>query len=385
MRFAVPVILAVVFAPGCDSSDEAPRPSYAKTFPPQTKGSAVELMDHVERLAKRFTETEAPNPASARDLLLTYTTAVIETATAALNDRTAEAAVREQAAGTILTAISRRSQADPKAFETLVSTSERIEAENPKSGVAAIAAFERCKALGLQFQNTPAPDRPQKIQALANAAEHLGRMESPPSIAPDLLNKTAMDAEAYRRPDVAEQLYKTLVERFPDNDRSPFAQGALARIKLVGQVIDDLRGPGTGGTTTSLKDYRGKVVLIDFWASFCNPCLREIETLEQYRKTMEAKGFLILGICVDPKLSNAEDVIKDAKLTWPQLYSSVADEKMVSVMTTRFGVQRLPFKMVIDRDGKFVASGHYFEDVKAKLDELLPPEKAAKAASTDKK
>ncbi|MDB5351696.1 MAG: Redoxin domain protein [Planctomycetota bacterium] len=377
--------LTVMLAAGCGSTESGSSSATRADFTAKTQGSAEALLEHIDQLSLQFGESEAEDPAAVRKLLRDYSSAVVETAKAIIKDTKADPVLRQRATTALFATLSRSREADPKVMETIIQTSERIEAENPKTNIAAIAAFERCKAYGLEFQLTPVPDRPGKMKNLAEAVDHLGRLDPPPEPAPELVNKTAMDSEVYGHPEFAEKLYTTLIEAFPEDDRVPFAKGALARLKLKGQILEGLEGPGRDDKTTSLKDFRGKVVLVDFWGTLCVPCTNEIPAMEGYRKTMEAKGFVILGVCVDPSMENYLAYSKEMKLDWPQIFSKVTNQKMNSVMTHRFGVQRLPFKMLIDRDGRFLASGHYFEDLKPELDKLLGPEKPETAAPGEKK
>lgn len=124
--------------------------------------------------------------------------------------------------------------------------------------------------------------------------------------------------------------------------------------------------------TTSLADYRGKVVLLNFWASWCQPCKEESPAIERAFKKYGKDGFIVLGADVDDLSSDANKFIRENKLTYPILrYSS-------SNATKDFGTKRMPESFVIDRDGNVVALKRMQID-DAWLESVLPPVLAEKS------
>ncbi len=363
-------ISLTIASAGCKTESRPELPA-SQRFVAQTSGSPEALFAHVDHLKRLYDETESTNPAAAREDLMAYTQAVIDTTGAIVDDRTAPDAARETAADLHLKFLGRQSEIDPKALDKTVAACERIMEQNPKTRVANIAALERTRVIGFLFQTSPLASRPKGMERLAEAVKSVPQLVPPPPNAPDLVNKTAQDAEWYRRPDLAESLYNLFLERYPDSERAPFVRGALDRIKHRGQVVTDLKGPGRGGKETSLEDFRGKVVLVHFWGTGSTQSVEELAELEMLRSRLEPKGFVVLGVSLDPDQPTIEEGLKREKIDWPQIFSPVKDQSLASPLTLKFGVQRAPFKLLIDREGKLVDTGFLLEQIQPSIDALF--------------
>ncbi|MCW9024408.1 MAG: TlpA family protein disulfide reductase [Gammaproteobacteria bacterium] len=100
------------------------------------------------------------------------------------------------------------------------------------------------------------------------------------------------------------------------------------------------------GKNLKLSEYRGQVVLINFWASWCGPCRAEMPVLEKLYKKYKALGFVVLGVNVDDKKARADALLKKIPVSFPILYDT---EKKV---TELYNVTAMPSSYFIDRDGK---------------------------------
>ena len=138
----------------------------------------------------------------------------------------------------------------------------------------------------------------------------------------------------------------------------------------VGQKFADLELTDVKGKPGKLSDYagKGKVVLVDFWASWCPPCRREMPTLVELYKQYKGKGFEIVGVSLDRKQEAWEKGIKDLGITWPQL-SDLKGWK--SVATSVYYVNSIPHTILLDKDGTIVARNLHGDEIGAKLSELL--------------
>ena len=125
-------------------------------------------------------------------------------------------------------------------------------------------------------------------------------------------------------------------------DSAVFAgQRKLAPVRSIPQL-------GNPKGTISLKDYRGKIVVLNFWASWCTECRAESPALERAHRRYGKRGVVVLGADVDDLASDARKFINQFKLTYPMVrYSSNNAAK-------DFGTKALPETFVIDRSGKIV-------------------------------
>ena len=122
------------------------------------------------------------------------------------------------------------------------------------------------------------------------------------------------------------------------------------------------------GQTVSLSDYQGKVVLLDFWATFCSPCLKAMPKLQKLHEQQAVKGFSVIGVATDEGAAKVvAPVVKKSKVTYPILISDSAAWKT-------YGVESLPALFLIDRNGRIVkrfGSGVDHKTIEAEVERLV--------------
>jgi cytochrome c biogenesis protein CcmG/thiol:disulfide interchange protein DsbE len=133
-------------------------------------------------------------------------------------------------------------------------------------------------------------------------------------------------------------------------------------------TLPRLGGDGTG----SLADYRGKVVLVNVWASWCSPCRDELPLIEQAHKTLSRRGGTVLGIDVKENSGAARNAVAKYGLSYPNLRDRDGD------YVREWGQTGYPETYVIDRKGK-VAAVRRLPVTRRWLDRTLPPLLAEKA------
>jgi cytochrome c biogenesis protein CcmG/thiol:disulfide interchange protein DsbE len=142
-------------------------------------------------------------------------------------------------------------------------------------------------------------------------------------------------------------LVVTLTFPAADADAGPGFAFDAPRERLV---APDFRLPDLGEAPTALEDYRGKVVLLHFWATFCTPCLKELPALESLWRRYRERGLVILGVAADRGRADLVRKFADtAGVTFPVLLDP---EGMVR---NRYEVVALPMSYLIGRDGRFSA------------------------------
>jgi len=137
---------------------------------------------------------------------------------------------------------------------------------------------------------------------------------------------------------------------------------------LVGAVAPDFEQNTPDDKPMKLSDLRGKVVLIDFWASWCGPCRRENPHVVKLYNKYKSKGFEVLGVSLDRKKDNWEKAIAKDKLTW----SHVSDLKgWKNQVAKQYSVTSVPHTILLDKEGRILARNLRGANLDAKLKELF--------------
>lgn len=139
----------------------------------------------------------------------------------------------------------------------------------------------------------------------------------------------------------------------------------------VGQKFTDFEMADIKGKAHKLSEFVGNgknIVLLDFWASWCPPCRRDMPNLVDTYKEFKGKGFEIVGISLDSKKEAWEKGIKDLNITWTQLSDLKGWKNDGAAL---YGVNSIPHTILVDKDGTIIAKGLHGKEVAEKLRELL--------------
>jgi thiol-disulfide isomerase/thioredoxin len=134
--------------------------------------------------------------------------------------------------------------------------------------------------------------------------------------------------------------------------RAPLAAAsAAAMLALPGVALEQgdaaprFSAPGVSGGVVSLDAHRGKVIMVDFWASWCGPCAQSLPALDALRKEFPADDFQVIAVNVDSESEQAKAFLKRRPVGYP---SALDPEGLIP---TRFGLQTMPTSYLIDRNG----------------------------------
>lgn len=127
----------------------------------------------------------------------------------------------------------------------------------------------------------------------------------------------------------------------------------IPNIKLLGvfpgQLAPDFHATTLDGKDLTLSDLRGKVVLIDFWATWCGPCVAELPNVKKAWEKYGEKGFVVVSISFDKRADTARAFAEKQGMKWPQVWVDNADK---SDLAKLYNVSGIPATFLIGRDGK---------------------------------
>ena len=178
----------------------------------------------------------------------------------------------------------------------------------------------------------------------------------------------ALDPDQYA--DVYKAVDQGLSSKFPTDRNVKMFHGVVSSMlaTAIGQEAPDIVLDSPEGKEIALSSFRGKVVLIDFWASWCGPCRKEMPNVVKAYAKFKNKGFEIFGVSLDQDKGRWEEAIAKDGITWPQ----VSDLKQWgSSVVRQYNIQGIPYTVLLDREGKIVAKNLRGAELEEKLASIL--------------
>ena len=165
------------------------------------------------------------------------------------------------------------------------------------------------------------------------------------------------------------ELEDRLVKEYPDCSSAKMILGAKRKVDAIGKPFELEFSEAIKGTEVSMKSLKGKVVVIDFWATWCGPCVGEMPKMKSLYAEYKDKGVEFIGVSLDQKkedggLDKLKDYVAKNEIGWPQYYQG---NYWDSDFSSSWGINSIPCVFLIDAEGRLATV-----EARGKLETLIP-------------
>ena len=261
------------------------------------------------------------------------------------------------------------------ALAILIAASGPLFAQDSVDAITQKFESEKAAALVAYLEKNPeAKDRADGLSALLNSYLILEETEKIPPIIEEAYEASdKQDPQRIFQQMVAPMMQisknggnKDRAPAFFEKVRADFAKHPAS--KNVGEALDQMEGQlnqigvgdtmeiaftSTAGEEIDLAKMKGKVVLVDFWATWCGPCIAEMPNVIKAHSELNEKGFEVIGISLDQDKAALEKFIADNEMPWPQYFDGKGWQNEIS---GKFGISSIPATFLIGKDGKIIAT-----------------------------
>ena len=224
----------------------------------------------------------------------------------------------------------------------------------------------------------------QKKKEAENLLKRYKRVIKPNSIRHNLFLEQML--QNMNRGEELLQLYKNLEQQYPGNrtifrklakiyesqGNSELAKEYLKKAEpistSIGKTVPDFSATDLDGKPISIEAYRGKIVLLDFWAVWCGPCVAEMPNVKKVYNTYKDKGFDIIGISLDNDETRLRDFLKENDIPWRQVFDGQGWD---STVPQQYGIRGIPSMWLIDKEGKLISNQARGEKLETLVAEAL--------------
>ena len=174
--------------------------------------------------------------------------------------------------------------------------------------------------------------------------------------------------------DKAKIWYARIVKEFPAASVGKKAAGASRRLNCEGKLLT-LRGKTPSGKVVDLHNYRGKAVLVQYWATWCTPAKTAMPTLRELTSKYGGR-FQVVGVNLDTRLEDLNKYLEENELPWPQIHERGG---LDSRPANEFGILTVPTMVLVDKQGKVVRRNIPLAELNEELKKLLGPASARRS------
>ena len=256
-----------------------------------------------------------------------------------------------------------QSGAMPEGTERLEKLLARLKKQGKSNDILAYVRYRSLLATYSEAMQKPKADY-AKIQSdwLENLKQFVKTYPKSNDAAEALL-QIAIAEEFSGNNEQAKDWYRKIASVAPESPQAKKATGAIRRLDSPGKPLQ-FKGRTINGKTLNLAQLAGRVVLVHYWASWCEPCKADMAIIRDLVAKYGRSGFYAVGINVDNDRQVAIDAMKKSRLTWPQIYESGGLE---SRPATELGILTLPTMLLLDKKGRVISRNIHISEVETEI------------------
>ncbi|MBD3675095.1 MAG: redoxin domain-containing protein [Planctomycetaceae bacterium] len=252
--------------------------------------------------------------------------------------------------------------------QRLKSFEDSLKSRSPESDLVPYVTYRRLTSEYSTRATSTAPEEQEELQkwwltSLEEFVEKYPKSEE----AADAAFQIASSYEISGREDDARTWYQRIVSSYGKTIHGQKARGALRRMGLEGEVLE-FSGKTLTGQTLDLSRYRGRVVVLTYWATWSRPFLEDLPQLQALSKEYRSKGFEIVGVNVDLVSDGLSKFTKEQGINFPSIHE---EGGLDSPPAVKLGILMPPVMILIDQQGKVISTQATIEMLKEKVPALL--------------
>lgn len=254
-----------------------------------------------------------------------------------------------------------------KGLDQLQALADQVEQRAPKTELAAYVRFRQMSADNALKYQDPKADY-AKIQSawLEKLEAFIDTYPKSPEAA-EAMMQLAIDHEFSGEEEDAKKWYTRIRTDFSGSALADKAGGAIRRLDSIGQPFA-IRGTTVDGKRLDSTMFKGRPVLVHYWATWCEPCKADMDVLRQMQAKYGARGFQLIGVSLDSSTDDLRQFLTAKRLPWPQLYE---EGGLDSRYALEMGVVTLPTMILVGPDGKVVSRNLHISQLDTELSKLI--------------